>query len=234
MDNYTSALKSSIKYQMVTFAVTVICLIIGQRYRRRQTRSGRGRAAADETARLLDSDNEEDSFVADRDRPQAGSSNSPEEQTVPIEDIMRRRPTPNGTDPGPSSGVGGAAAARGGRRRYRCDTEHREYCSDLINCYDIPPAEDAMEAQAGERAGRCLRRDEDESQALQHMMLLVLLSISMFIGMVLIMYHTFGAMCKEKDALTLKVAHPSFFLILLRHRALHLDAGHGHDDRHLP
>ena len=163
---------------MVTFTVTVLCLIIGQRYRRRQTR-GRGGAAADETARLLDSDNEEDSFVAS---PPAAASNgigSPEERTVPIEDIMRRRSTPNGTDPGSS---GDANSGDGGRRRYRCDTEHREYCSDLINCYDIPPAEDAMEAQSGDRAGCRLRRDEDESQTMQHMMLLVLLCISMFIG----------------------------------------------------
>ena len=169
---------------MGTFAVTVLCLILGQRYRRRQTRGRRGEAAG-ETARLLDSDNEEDSFVgAASDRPQATTSNgvgSPEEQTVPIEDIMRRRSIPNGTDPGPS---GDAAGGGAGRRRYRCDTEHREYCSDLINSYDVPPAEDAMEAQAGVRAGSRLRRDEDESQTLQHMMLLVLLSISMFIGMI--------------------------------------------------
>ena len=176
---------------MVTFAVTVLCLILGQRYRRRQTRGSRGEAV-DETARLLDPDTEEDSFVAaaaapaaDR-PPQAAASSgvgSPEERTIPIEELMRRRSTPNGTDPG-SSGDG--ASGGGGRRRYRCDTEHREYCSDLINCYDIPPAEDAMEAQAGDRAGCSrLRRDVDESQTLQHMMLLVLLSISMFIGMIM-------------------------------------------------
>ena len=176
--NYTPALKSN-KYQMVTFTVTVLCLIIGQRYRRRQTR-GRSGAAADETARLLDSDNEEDSFVAAPPAAAASSGvGSPDERTVPIEDIMRRRSTPNGTDPGLS---GDATSGDGGRRRYRCDTEHREYCSDLINCYDIPPAEDAMEAQSGDRAGCRLRRDEDESQTMQHMMLLVLLSISMFIG----------------------------------------------------
>ena len=169
---------------MVAFTVTVLCLIIGQRYRRRQTRGRRG-AAAGETARLLDSDNEEDSFTAagPANRPRAaaasGGVGSPEERTVPIEDIMRR-PTHNGTNAGPS-GSGGDAGGTG-RRRYRCDTEHREYCSDLINCYDVPPAEDAMEAQAGDRTGCLLRRDEDEAQTLQHMMLLVLLSISMFIG----------------------------------------------------
>ena len=167
---------------MVTFAVTVLCLILGQRYRRRQTRGRRGEAAG-ETARLLDSDNEEESFVATANNQVTASNGlgSPEEQTVPIEDIMRRRSVPNGTDPGSS---GDAAGGGNGRRRYRLDTEHREYCSDLINSYDVPPAEDAMEAQAGDRAGSRLRRDDDESQTLQHMMLLVLLSISMFIGMI--------------------------------------------------
>ena len=161
----------------MSFVATVLSLILGQRYRRYRTQSVGG-----ETAPLLDADTEEDSFVAaptaSRPPTVAGGGGSPEEETVPIEDIMRRRSIPNGGDGG-----------GGGRRRYRCDTEHREYCTDLINCYDTPPAEDAMEAQAGDRGegggggGGCRRRrDEDEAQTLRHMMLLVLLTISMFIG----------------------------------------------------
>ena len=32
-----------------------------------------------------------------------------------------------------------------GRRRYRCDTDHRDYCSSLLERYEVPPAQEAVD-----------------------------------------------------------------------------------------
>jgi hypothetical protein len=32
-----------------------------------------------------------------------------------------------------------------GRRRYRCDTDHRNYCSSLLERYEVPPAQEAVD-----------------------------------------------------------------------------------------
>jgi hypothetical protein len=32
-----------------------------------------------------------------------------------------------------------------GRRRYRCDTDHRNYCSSLLERYEVPPAQEAID-----------------------------------------------------------------------------------------
>ncbi|TRY74981.1 hypothetical protein TCAL_12136 [Tigriopus californicus] len=60
--------------------------------------------------------------------------------------------------------------------RYRCTSEHREYCSELLDNYDIPPVADAL---------ICRARYEDEHQILRHSLLLVSLSASMFVGIAL-------------------------------------------------
>ena len=42
-----------------------------------------------------------------------------------------------------------------GRRRYRCDTDHREYCNSLLERYEVPPAEEAGD-------------DNDDNDAVTH------------------------------------------------------------------
>ena len=32
-----------------------------------------------------------------------------------------------------------------GRRRYRCDSDHRNYCSSLLERYQVPPAQEAVD-----------------------------------------------------------------------------------------
>ena len=32
-----------------------------------------------------------------------------------------------------------------GRRRYRCDTDHLNYCSSLLERYQVPPAQEAVD-----------------------------------------------------------------------------------------
>ncbi len=182
---------------VLSFLVTSISMILTQRYRRRRLNSNRrlpvpipGTGCREETERLLgpdaDADNE-DSIQREQETRQLGR-NTPsapvtpsEEGTVPIEDLIRRRPGPGR----PGAGVGGDCVADnargGGGRRYRCDSEHREYCSSLLNCYSVPPGEDAVAAQMN--ADGCQRRvEEDDQQIFRHMMLLVLLAVSMFIG----------------------------------------------------
>jgi hypothetical protein len=173
---------------ILSFLTTVVFMILTQRYRRRRRRwvmlsvpiPGTGR---EEFAPLLNPVNTGDDTEAEEETRLLGRSSSvrsPEEMTVPIEDLMRRRPA--------MISAGGCLADNNpnGARRYRCDSEHREYCSSLINCYNVPPAEDAVEvtvSSGGTASEGCQRReDEDEQQTLRHLMLLVMLTISMFIG----------------------------------------------------
>jgi len=74
-----------------------------------------------------------------------------------------------------------------GTRRYRCDSTHREYCSGLIRRYEVPPAEDALSPDnvLGVNAilvGIGSVDDKDPLQILRHRVLLMLLSLSMFVG----------------------------------------------------
>lgn len=56
----------------------------------------------------------------------------------------------------------------------RCDTEHREYYSDLMSRYVIPPGVEAMQFGSASSG--------DDMQTFRHTILMLLLSISMFIG----------------------------------------------------
>ena len=98
------------------------------------------------------------------------------ETSVEIEDLMLGA----AADTSSSSG-GGGCVVPGARGRYRCDSEHRKYCSGLIRRYEVPPAEDALSPES------ILATSEDSAdyQLVRHHILLLLLSISMFIGVAL-------------------------------------------------
>ena len=67
---------------------------------------------------------------------------------------------------------------RGGAGRYRCDSEHRKYCSGLISRYEVPPAEDVLSPESILNTSE----DQDDQQIVHHQILLLLLCLSMFVG----------------------------------------------------
>merc|ERR1719427_2030181 len=91
------------------------------------------------------------------------------ETNVEIEDLVRSR----------TSG-GGRPCQEGGR--YRCDATTRNHCSGLLERYEVPPGEEAL-------AGAL-----PDHQPLKHTLLLVLLSISMFVGAALCIW----TLCMER------------------------------------
>jgi len=103
-------------------------------------------------------------------------SNNTEETSVEIEDLVRSRLVPGG---GGSGGRGGGCGGSGGR--YRCDSTTRSHCSGLLERYEVPPGEEAVPEHSG-------------VQPLQHTLLLILLSISMFVGAALCMW----TLCMER------------------------------------
>jgi len=90
-------------------------------------------------------------------------------------------------DQSPATPCGGGGAEA---RRYRCDSTHREYCSSLIRRYEVPPAEDALTINGpnsplnGNRAGFGIHMEDtdDPTELQRHKLLLILLSMSMFVG----------------------------------------------------
>jgi len=87
---------------------------------------------------------------------------------------------------------GEGCSNRSGTRRYRCDSTHRDYCTGLIRRYEVPPAEDALSPNNVLMSNitisgiASIDEREDREEILRHRLLLVLLSISMFLG---------GALC---------------------------------------
>ncbi len=67
------------------------------------------------------------------------------------------------------------------RRRYRCNTEHREYCTSLLSSYAVPPAREAADEHVTRLAGE-YSEEEDDLQVVSHVFLLLFLATSMFIG----------------------------------------------------
>lgn len=96
---------------------------------------------------------------------------SEQETSVEIEDLVRSRPVAVA-----GSGRGGCGAGR-----YRCDSTTRSHCTGLLERYEVPPGEEAVPDQSG-------------VQPLQHTLLLVLLSISMFVGAALCIW----TLCMER------------------------------------
>jgi len=86
-----------------------------------------------------------------------------QESSVEIEDLLL--PQSNGR-------------SCGGQGRYRCNSEHRQYCSGLIQRYEVPPAEDALSPTSLINSNP----DSEDPQVFRHTLLLLLLCISMFVG----------------------------------------------------
>lgn len=142
----------------LSLVVTLLCMIMGHRYRMvsPHTRLGTGGMGTEE---------EESS-----DESTALLSDEIQETSVEIEDLMLG--ANNNTDGGSGCVVGH------GQGRYRCDSQHRKYCSGLIRRYEVPPAEDALSPESV----LATSEDADDHQILRHQILLLTLAISMFVG----------------------------------------------------
>merc|ERR1719228_2830379 len=136
-------------------------MILSQRY---QPKESVQTISARTTNNHDDSSEETDALLSD-DGPM-------QESSVEIEDLIL-----------PTSGT----RSCGGTGRYRCDSEHRQYCSGLIRRYEVPPAEEALSPT------NVLNTNSDETcnQQLRHTLLLLLLCISMFVGAALCIWTLF-------------------------------------------
>ena len=139
----------------LSLAVTLLSMILGHRYRMAapHARVGDLRPVLDESE-----DDESSALLSDE----------IQETSVEIEDLML------GANNNTEAGAGGGCVA--GRGRYRCDSQHRKYCSGLIRRYEVPPAEDALSPES------VLQTSDDDHQVLRHQVLLLTLAISMFVG----------------------------------------------------
>ena len=141
---------------MISLTVTLLCMILGHRYQlpphsRDSLHCPDGGDESSETDGLL-----------------SDEGNVIQETSVEIEDLMLGGDN-NGNDGSRGCGNGG---------RYRCDSEHRKYCSGLIRRYEVPPAEEALSPESILQTSE----DSDDYQLLRHNILLLLLCISMFVG----------------------------------------------------
>ena len=142
---------------LLTLAVTFLSLVLGHRYQLPPHLPG----SSSGTSLQADEDTETDALLSDE-------SQSVQETSVEIEDLMLGREEEGGAS-------GGCGRGRG---RYRCDSEHRKYCSGLISRYEVPPAQDVLSPDSILNTSQ----DGDDQQIVHHQMLLLLLSISMFVG----------------------------------------------------
>eukprot|EP00092_Neocalanus_flemingeri_P013901 GFUD01014996.1.p1 GENE.GFUD01014996.1~~GFUD01014996.1.p1 ORF type:complete len:836 (-),score=188.93 GFUD01014996.1:75-2582(-) len=136
---------------ILSLATTVISMILAQRYQSNVLQT----ISADVTNNQEVSSDETDELL---------SCDGPiQESSVEIEDLILPRT---------------GARNCGGTGRYRCDSEHRQYCSGLIRRYEVPPAEDALSPNSVLNTNP----DTEDHQLLRHNLLLLLLCISMFVG----------------------------------------------------
>ena len=129
---------------------------------------------------------------------------------------------------------GGQGCSPGGR--YRCDSTTRSHCSGLLQRYEVPPGEEAVES-------------DSDLQLTQHNLLLLLLSISMFVGAALCIW----TLCMERmSGIYLELVFLDGFLnlgqsiftfalfginagdLVIRARALGRRLLYGRDEVHLP
>ena len=130
--------------------------------------------------------------------------------------------------------TGGQGCSPGGR--YRCDSTTRSHCSGLLQRYEVPPGEEAVES-------------DSDLQLTQHNLLLLLLSISMFVGAALCIW----TLCMERmSGIYLELVFLDGFLnlgqsiftfalfginagdLVIRARALSRRLLYGRDGVHLP
>jgi len=168
--------------------ITVVSLILMMRARHRGHRrlsvstdptpgGGRSYGSTSDTQRLLsDGDElEEDVLEGAGDRVN-GSGPEPELAAPPvsIEDLGNAS-AGNTCSERQCSNV---QRSRNGRRRYRCDSEHREYCQALLDRYSIPPATDAVEELSED-----VEMWRGDRRMTRHLILVIALSVSMFVGL---------------------------------------------------
>ena len=138
---------------LLTLSITLLCLLLGHRYQIAPHTTTNTRMEEEE-------DTETDALLSEE-------NETVQETSVEIEDLILGRDE--------SGGCG-----RGGRGpgRYRCDSEHRKYCSGLISRYEVPPAEDVLSPESILNTSEV----QDDQQIVHHQILLLLLCISMFVG----------------------------------------------------
>jgi len=136
---------------ILSLATTVFSMILGQRYQPKvmPTQSDPNTNNHDESS------DETDALISE--------GGSIQESSVEIEDLIL-----------PENGTRNC----GGTGRYRCNSEHQQYCSGLIRRYEVPPAEDALSPNNVINTNP----DTEDHQILRHNLLLFLLCISMFVG----------------------------------------------------
>jgi len=143
---------------IISLAVTLSAMMLGQRYQLPTI-------TRDETRVFPCPDTSDDSEESEG----LLSGDNTQETSVEIEDLMLG---------GENNNDGSGCVVGRGQGRYRCDSEHRKYCSGLIQRYEVPPAEEALSPESILNTSE----DIDDYQLIRHQLLLLLLSISMFVG----------------------------------------------------
>ena len=150
---------------IASFVVTMVSLILMQRSRRfRETATLRDSSttlrATDEDRRLLSTtdDDFEERVIDDADN----------QDVQDVEEVAANHC--DGRQ---------CANPRLQQRRYRCDSEHRQYCSSLLERYSAPPATDVVEELED------FHLFDRDHQTTRHVFLLIALLVSMFVGIAL-------------------------------------------------
>lgn len=174
---------------ILTFLVTLISMIATQRIHEKERR--RTAQVDEDRRRLLEDVSEEDDETFETNSSynainSVSVTSVEQEDSVITEEASRNSPVPiEDLIPAGSSSDSPCrrqCGARTGAGRYRCDSEHRAYCSSLLESYAVPPANEALQ----DLADHSHHEDEDdEFQLLRHTVLLLLLSFSMFVGIAL-------------------------------------------------
>lgn len=176
---------------VISFGVTVVSMILSQRFQR--SREHGNNPARDlsnpissstsgdgSSRRLLDTTDTEEEAVGNQ--PSYQSITNPRlatSQLVQIEDIVDDLEEVSNVNEGADQCLAGqsneGSRQRRPHKRYRCDSEHREYCATLLQSYNVPPAEEAMQ-------GNNVLDPEDDLKLFRYTILLLCLSTSMFVG----------------------------------------------------
>lgn len=175
---------------IVSFIVTSICVIFSQRFSSR-------RLTQIVPKTNVSSSEESNPLLAETEEEAQLTGNNSSDRLVPIEDLIfppRNHSNGGGECGGQCCNTNSPTRISTGRRRYRCDSDHRAYCSSLVERYQVPPAQEAVDDHDDYDPNGLMdetqsllgpRVDNDDSEILKHTVLLLLLLLSMFIGIAL-------------------------------------------------
>ncbi len=166
---------------IVCFCISLVMMVLTQRQRHRLAKESNGRlglSRREEAERHLLEESEDDisiSYNSTANGANAAIATERTRRTSPtaIEDLIEIGDSDERRCHQESCHVTSRNVTS---RRYRCDSEHREYCSTLLSSYAAPPATEALNHPVGEDSN-C-----DDFQVFGHSVLLLLLIASMFVG----------------------------------------------------